>query len=238
MTREVVRGLLNRDRVWAVYALGDLAPQSFPHCTWWQTNDSLGLLYRGFSTPIFWADGPVGLPFSEPTLILQILDETLPAIRAIYPQVALKKMLRMALQGAPGPSVGVRLTRTHLPALERLYAAPDGPDFFHAAMLDQGIFYGAWQDDQLVAAAGTHILNVEESAAAIGNVYTHSAYRGQGHAARLTAAVACELRRIGIETIALSVAAHNAAAIALYTRLGFQPHCPFYEGFASTGRKA
>ncbi|MBL0160281.1 MAG: GNAT family N-acetyltransferase [Bryobacterales bacterium] len=238
MTREAVRALLNRDRPWAVYALGDLAPEPFAHCTWWKKGESLGLLYRGFSTPIFWADGPVDLPFDEPALILQIREEMVPAIRAIYPQVTLKKMLRMALQGTPEPSTAVRLGQAHLPAIERLYAAPDGPDFFHATMLDQGVFYGAWQDDQLIAAAGTHILNIEESAAAIGNVYTHPDHRGRGHAARLTAAVACELRRLGIQTIALSVAAANPAAITIYTRLGFQPHCPFYEGFASTGRTA
>ncbi len=234
MTREAVRALLNRDRAWAVYALGDLARDSFPHCTWWQTGEALGLLYRGFSTPIFWADGPIDLPFDEAALILQIRDENLPAIRAIYPQVRLKKMLRMALQGAPEAPVAVRLTKAHLPALDRLYAAPDGPDFFHSSMLDHGVFFGAWQDDQLIAAAGTHILNIEESAAAIGNVYTHPAHRGQGHAGRLTAAVAGELRRLGVETVALSVAAGNQAAIRVYTALGFQPDCEFYEGFAST----
>jgi len=238
MTREAVRALLNRNRAWAVYALGDLAPESFPHCTWWRTGDALGLLYRGFSTPILWADGTVDLPFDESALILQIREETVPAIRARYPQVALRKMLRMALQGTPEPSVAALLTPTHLPALERLYAAPDGPDFFHGAMLEQGVFFGTWHDDQLIAAAGTHILNAAESAAAIGNVYTHPAHRNQGHAARLTAAVACELRRLGIETIALSVAAGNPTAISLYTRLGFQPHCGFYEGFASTARTA
>lgn len=236
MTREAVRALLNRDRAWAVYALGDLAPESFPDCTWWQSSGALGLLYRGFSTPIFWADGPVDLPFDEPALILQIREEMVPAIRAVYSKVTLKEMLRMALQGTPEPVVAHRLTGTHLPALERLYDAPDGPDFFHASMLEQGVFFGAWQDDQLVAVAGTHILNAEESAAAIGNVYTHPAHRGRGHAARLTAAVAGELRRLGIETIALSVAAHNRAAIAIYTRLGFQPNCAFYEGSASIGR--
>ncbi len=238
MTREAVRALLNRDRAWAVYALGDLAPLSFPHCTWWRTGEALGLLYRGFSTPIFWAGGPVALPFDEPALILQIREETLPAIHAAYPRVTLRKMLRMALEGTPEPSAGAALGLECLPALERLYAAPDGPDFFHASMLQQGVFFGAWQDDQLVAAAGTHILNIEESAAAIGNVYTHPAHRGRGHAARLTAAVAGELRRLGIETIALSVAAGNGAAIRIYTRLGFRPHCPFYEGSAATGHTA
>jgi ribosomal protein S18 acetylase RimI-like enzyme len=233
MTREAVRALLNHDRAWAVYALGDLAPELFPQCTWWRRGDALGLLYRGFSTPIFWADGPVDLHFDEAALILQIRDENLPAVRAIYPQVTLKKMLRMALQGTPGASVAVRLTQGHLGALDRLYAAPDGPDFFHASMLEHGVFFGAWQDDQLIAAAGTHILNVEESAAAIGNVYTHPAHRGRGHAARLTAAVACELRRLGVETIALSVAAGNHSAIRIYSALGFQPNCEFYEGFAS-----
>lgn len=236
MTRETVRVLLNRDRTWAVYALGDLAPQSFPHCTWWQTGDALGLLYRGYHTPILWVDGPVEVPFDEPKLILQIPEAMLPAIHAVYPKVEVTKMLRMALQGTPAPAVAERLSAAHLPEVERLYAAPDGPIFFHASMLDECIFYGAWHEGQLISTAGAHLLNIEESAAAIGNVYTHSAHRGQGHASRLTAAVACELRHLGIETIALSVAVDNAAAISIYTRLGFQPHCTFYQGLASIAR--
>lgn len=234
MTREAVRAILNRDRVWAVYALGDLAPESFPHCAWWRTGDALGLLYRAFATPTFWADGPVDLPFEEPVLNLQILEETLPAIHARYPRVTVRKMVRMGLQGTPAHSAATRLTAGHLPAIERLYATPDGPEFFHAFMLEQGVFFGAWQDGELVATAGAHLLNVEESVAAIGNVYTHPAHRGRGHATRLTAAVACELRRLGVETIALSVVADNHTAISIYTRLGFVAHCPFYAGSAST----
>lgn len=238
MTREAVRALLNRDRAWAVYALGDLAPESFLHCTWWRTGEALGLLYRGFSTPILWADGTVDLPFDEPGLILQLRPEMVEIVGVRYPCVALKEMLRMALQGTPEASPVPRLRPAHLPALERLYGVPDGPDFFHSAMLERGVFFGIRQDEQLIAAAGTHILNIEESVAAIGNVYTHPAHRNRGHAARLTAAVAWELRRLGIETIALSVAANNHVAIGIYTRLGFRPHCSFYEGSASGGARA
>jgi RimJ/RimL family protein N-acetyltransferase len=49
---------------------------------------------------------------------------------------------------------------------------------------------------------------------------------------RAAAAVAADLLRLGIETIALNVAESNAAAIAVYERLGFKRYSIYREGIA------
>ena len=55
-----IRTILNTDRPWAVYALGDLAPGFFEHASWFRAPDgaqALALLYRAFVPPVFFALG-------------------------------------------------------------------------------------------------------------------------------------------------------------------------------------
>src|SRR5258706_10855931 len=84
----------------------------------------------------------------------------------------------------------VRLSSSERSAVEQLYA--DGgacgasPDFFSPSMLDDGVFYGLWENEQLVAAAGTHPVVPAEDIAAVGNVYTRRDRRGRGLAASVT----------------------------------------------------
>src|SRR5260370_40352018 len=69
--RSAVRALLETDRAWAVYPLGDLAPGYFDKCEWLGTTrdrPGLILLYCGFTSPIFFALG-------EPYVVRRLLDE-------------------------------------------------------------------------------------------------------------------------------------------------------------------
>ena len=72
--------------------------------------------------------------------------------------------------------------------------------------------------------------------AAVGNVYVRQDARGRGLGGRVTAAVALELRRRGIDTIVLNVNQANGAAIRTYEKLGFIVHGKFVEGFARPAR--
>ncbi len=130
----------------------------------------------------------------------------------------------------------VRLDAADLPRLQHLYTdgdvTADSPDFFDDSMVENGVFYGVREGDDLVAAAGTHVLSRDESAAGIGNIYTRRDSRGRGLGASTTTAVASELLSMGIRTIGLNVAQSNVGAIRLYERLGFACHCPFVEGIA------
>ena len=147
-------------------------------------------------------------------------------------------MWRMRLDGLPllGDCAVERLTVEHLAEVEALYlegeASGEAPDFFFPSMLEKGVFFGTRADGQLVAAAGTHVFEPKQRIAAIGNVYTHSAFRRRGLSSSVTAAVSRELLRMGCPTVVLNVAQTNAAALPVYEKLGFVRHCGFIEGLA------
>jgi ribosomal protein S18 acetylase RimI-like enzyme len=248
--RAALRALLETDRTWSVYALGDLAPQRFGHCTWLLAPAgvrALALLYRAFGTPVLFTLGePAAVApllnrlADEPRLYLHVRVEIVPLVRARYEVRGEKPMWRMVLGTAnlgPPPPAGVaRLGPADVPDLRRLYAdgdaAGEAPDFFFPDMLEDGVFFGLREGADLVAVAGTHLVEPAEGVAAVGNVYTRRDRRGRGLATLLTGAVAQELLARGLRTIALNVAQDNAAAIRVYERLGFVCHCPFVEGLA------
>jgi predicted GNAT family acetyltransferase len=130
----------------------------------------------------------------------------------------------------------VRLGPGDLLALEGLYAdgeaVGEGPAFFGASMLETGVYFGVWEGEALVSAAGTHLAVPTESVAAVGNVYTRRDRRGQGFGAQVTGAVAAELLGMDLRTVVLNVSQANTAAISVYERIGFRRYCPFYEGLA------
>jgi ribosomal protein S18 acetylase RimI-like enzyme len=251
--RAAIRSLLETDRPWAVYALGDLAPGFFEHCEWFGTTKrapALALLYRAFDTPVLFALGEAATVEGileeispEPRLYLSIRPEILPLIKARYRVSHEQAMWRMILDPAhfrPEPAEGcVRLGPADRPELEQLYAdgeaTGEGPDFFTPAMLEEGVFFGVREKEGLVAAAGTHLVVPAEGVAAIGNVYTRRDRRGRGFAGQATSAVVRELLRMNLRTVALNVAQNNAAALRVYERLGFARYGAFYEGVAERG---
>jgi len=242
---ERVREVLNRDRPWAVYALGDLAPDRREHCRWHLSpkQDGLILFYCEFGTPVLFAMGEVeealaGAPLEEKAYI-QIRPEAAAVVERFYRIERRKRVARMRLESfhGRGPGGVERLSVEHAEELRALYAdgEADGesPDFFFDTMLEEGTFFGVRREGRLAAVAGTHLTSVEESAAAVGNVYTHRDWRGRGLARVTTGAVVEELLLRGIRTIALNVYLGNTAAMRVYGRLGFVPHCEYYEGFAA-----
>src|SRR5262249_646960 len=169
-----IRTILETDRAWSAYALGDLAPGFFEHCSWFHAPGDAGalaLLYAAFSPAVLFAQGapeslaPILDEFAtEPRIYLHIRPEILPLLATRYRAVELKAMWGMVLdvaayRAAPN-AAAVRLSSAHKSALEQLYsdgdAAGERPDFFYPAMLDEGVFYGVWEGGHLLAVAGTH----------------------------------------------------------------------------------
>lgn len=240
-----MRRVLCSDPGWCVYALGDLDPRRFIHCEWRVNDDdsAVVLLYGEFGEPVLFALGDPGavLALLEEAPVsgavhLQVRPELVEALAARWTIHQKKPALRMVLAGLRecDTARAVRLGPSDLQAILRLYgdgaAAGEEPDFFFPAMVTEGVFFGVPEGGELVAVAGTHLVAWCERVAAIGNVYTRRDRRRRGLAGMLTAAVAGELQRAGIETIALNVYEGNGAAIRVYERLGFQRHCRFYEG--------
>lgn len=246
----VVHTLLNRDRNWAVYAIGDLSPGLVEHAEWHAPADhgpALLLLYRGFDPPIAFAMGnqqelhPLFAEVTAPRISLQVQAEAIAAMTGIYTPTHTQRMLRMALQPAaftPVACDGVQaIDGDHLDAVTALYddghRRGEGPTFFYASMLQQKTFRGVWENGALVAVAGTHLFSADLGVCAIGNVYTRSDCRGRGLGARVASAVVAHALQQNVTTIALNVGQDNAAAQRVYRRLGFEPYCAFWEGEAT-----
>ena len=239
-----LRAILETDRAWGLYLLGDLEPHLWPHCQWWCDHDAVVLLYRRFETPVLATFGPLEslrpllaeLP-PEPRLVLHVRRDVLPLL-APYRVATLTPMVRMSLDPdayRPAASDGLtRLSPADRAAIEALYRDGDSigemPDFFVPEMLDDGYFHGQRDGGALVAVAGTHLVAPNIGVAAVGNVYTRRDRRGHGLASMTTSAVVSALLAAGLDTVALSVNEKNAAAIRVYQRLGFHEHCGFYEG--------
>lgn len=239
-----IRSILRRDPIWSVYALGDLASAMFPKTQWF--GPDLSLVLHDYGTSIFFAIGTrsirEALAHATSPVHLQVQRDALDEVSRHADVQDAREMWRMVWHGPPhqpehhiNPEPVVRLGAADVPALQQLYADGDAtgesPDFFYPSMVSDGVFFGFYEERQLVAAAGTHLLAREEGAAAIGNVYTRRDYRGRGLSRLVTGAVMTALA--GIETVGLNVRADNAAAIRVYESLGFVRHCPFYEGLAT-----
>jgi ribosomal protein S18 acetylase RimI-like enzyme len=248
--RTTIRRLLDTDRPWSVYALGDLSPAQFAHCTWFSPSGeapALALLYGGFAPPVLFALGePTVLRAvvadigDVPELYLHVRPEVVPLLQARYRVSDPKAMWRMILNPAkynpPAPGSATPVGPADLGALRHLYAdgelAGEQPGFFSPAMLGEGVYFGVWEGGDLIAAAGTHLVAEAESVAAVGNVYTRRNRRGRGLGARVTGAVVAELLRRQVGTVALNVSQDNAAAALVYEQLGFERYCAFVEGLA------
>lgn len=240
--KDEIRAILQRDRAWCLYALGDLSPHMFDKCRWFTPDLSLVLHDYGTSILFAMGGGSVREALDHVTwpVHLQVRPDALAAIERHAVVSAKRRMLRMVWNGTapPRPAMDVaRLTATDVPALVTLYedgeAAGEAPDFFFPAMVTHGVFCGVFEEDALVAVAGTHLVSRDEGAAAVGNVYTRRDRRGRGLGRAAVAALLCELA--GIATIGLNVRVDNEAAIRVYQSLGFEHHCEFIEALA-TGR--
>jgi ribosomal protein S18 acetylase RimI-like enzyme len=245
-----IRALLENDRNWAVYALGDLDPGRFQHSTFFGIAGipALVLLYRAFETPVLLTlgkPGDVQLILKEvdlpPNMYLHIRPEILPLVQARYHVLNEKTMCRMILERhlpqLNPAKVAIRLGPEDFHDLERLYEdgvlADESPGFFSQAMLQEGVYFGVREGHHLIAVAGTHLVSLAESVAAIGNVYTRRDRRNLGMASCVTGAVARGLVQAGIRTIALNVEQTNDRAIRVYQKLGFVSYCGFKEGLAT-----
>lgn len=249
---ETIRAVLEQDREWSAYALGDLAPGLFEDCEWFvaQEAPALLLIYRGLREPVLFAQGPPSLVAgllaeiaAEPRLYLMVRPEIVPFVqeRWVVPQpVAMWRMVLDTAAFRRASGVGAtRLSIDDLPALRELYAdgvpAGETPDSFDSSMLDRGIFYGVFEDAALVAAAGTHLVSPSVGVGAVGNVYTRRDRRGRGLATCVTGAVTAALLRLSLPTVVLNVSQQNEAALLVYERLGFRRYGGFFEGLAVSG---
>jgi ribosomal protein S18 acetylase RimI-like enzyme len=240
--RPLLRAFLERDRIFAAYALCDLDASEFGRTNW-------GIALRGGETvaivleyggvapqPLFTMGEPEGIAAVLGSVIqprvayLAARPESLAAIGRVYRVDPGPKMVRMWVDRAgfrPFPGLTARLLPTEVGDLNRLYDMGFAA-WLPAAAVAEGVYHGVRIRGQLVAAAGTHVVSREAGIGVVGNVLTHRDYRGRGLAKTTTSAVTQELLRT-CQLVVLNVRADNDPAIAAYRALGYQDHAVFEE---------
>lgn len=127
----------------------------------------------------------------------------------------------------PMAEMATRLRPPHTKELNMLYESHTG-HVFSPRQIRRGVYYGIWQNDRLVAVAGTHLISPTYGIAYVGNVLTHHDYRNQGMASICTSAVTADLLD-SCTKVVLNVEPQNLPAIRAYCGLGYKDDCLIVE---------
>jgi ribosomal protein S18 acetylase RimI-like enzyme len=231
-----------------IYALGDLDPAFWPFTTWYGLEvggdvQAVLLLYTAFEAPTLMAlgDPPYDdlhelLRSARPLLPPKVYAHLSPGGREALAPIAradsrgphLKMALLHPALDVPGVAAVERMTPADVSALTALYAAGYPQSWFDPRQIATGHYYGLRVNGEMVSAAGCHVYSPAQRVAALGNIVTHPAHRGRGHAAAVTARLCNELSKT-TDHVGLNVKADNAAAVRCYERLGFRPVAEYEE---------
>ena len=240
--RRLLHDFLGRDRVFAAYAIADTDDSEFGRTRFGvATSDgetvAVVMEYRGISPqPLFAMGRPEGVSAILRDIIrprvayIGAKAGVMPAVRDHYRADAPAPMVRMVVDRTsfrPVLGEAVRLDRADTQHLYRLYQLGITA-YLPQEAVTAGIYYGVRRGTRLIAAAGTHVISPQWGVAAVGNVFTHRDYRGQGLAKIVTSAVTAELLR-DCDTVVLNVRADNPPALAAYRAVGYHVHVEFEE---------
>ncbi|HEV8534805.1 MAG TPA: GNAT family N-acetyltransferase [Candidatus Limnocylindria bacterium] len=238
------RAYLERDRLMAAYALADIDQPEIEGTRWWIARRegeiaAVVLVVEGLPfRPCFATGGADALAtlfreaIREPRVLLATPPRCRPAIEATYRFERVDHMKRMAVNVRRfRPRLAHQVTRLgaqDLDAVIDLYGHASRT-YFTPERMRREIYFGVYQGNTLLAAAGTHVRSTRSGIAAVGNVLTRLAYRGRGMATTCTSAVT-EAALEEHPDVVLNVRQDNAPAIAVYERLGYLTHGTFVEG--------
>ncbi len=241
--RDEIASFLRKDRLYAAYALGDLDGPNRSRVAWAMAYDDAGraaalaMHHEGLvPQPLFLMGDPDGCrTILEQALkprdaYLQATARHESAVSELYELDSPLRMLRMVVDRdsfRPFAGPAERLTALDIDDLNRLYQLGFRAGF-PASVVEEGVYFGVRVRGRLVSAAGTHAINPREGIAVVGNVMTHTDFRGHDFAKMVTSAVTSELLD-RVSDVALNVHADNEPAVAAYTRLGYRTHCELIE---------
>jgi len=245
--KALIERQLASDPVRALYHLGDLDEYYFRRCRWYFANDgyhpiTVILLYKTWGVTLLPLGEPAGLRFfleSRHDLLpdrfygvwMAEHDNVMGRSLAIPEKKPMNRMIVTPESFRPSPLDGrvIDLNRTHVDSIHRLLQSyPD--NFFEEYQLDTGYYRGIFDDGKLVSMAGIHTVNSKNRVAAIGNVVTDEAHRGQGLAQCVTSKLVSDLLS-DHDLVGLNVSRNNEPAMRVYRRLGFDLGVQFYEGY-------
>lgn len=240
--RPLLRDYLERDRLFAAYAICDLEDREFGRTKWGIATQAgevvaVAMEYGGLTPqPMFVMGAGDGIGAILRDVVkpraayLAGRPESIPAVAEHYRVEPGPPMIRMFVDRArfqPAPAQVERLLPVEVGELNRLYQLGFAA-WLPASAIAEGVYFGIRVNGRLVAAAGTHVISRQARLAVVGNVLTHSDHRGRGYAKAVTSAVTAELLRYCDEVV-LNVRSDNPPAIQAYTRLGYLEHTRFEE---------
>lgn len=244
--RALLRAFLERDRIYAAYAICDLDDREFPRTRWgaaWSGGSIVAIVleYSGGSPqPLLAIGSDEGILAILRDVIrprvayIASLPAATPAIQTRYRLDAGPQMVRMWVDRArfrPAEDLGLeRLGPTDAMELNRLYQLGFGA-WLPPSAIGEGVYYGFRVRGKLVSTAGTHVVSTAARLAVVGNVLTHGDYRGRGYATAVSGAVTAELLK-SCDHVVLNVRADNPPAISAYRHLGYAEHLRFEERLA------
>jgi len=238
-----LRELLASDRPYAAYAIAQLDPTRFRQSEWLEAvgpGGARGIVVHsnsGLGRALF-ADGDaraveviLSLHPGSRFTFGSLRPEHRSPVERFFLLGRTRTMSRMATSAdafKPIDGPAIRLTAADIPEINRLYSLEGGPAYYRPAHMEEGVYYGVFDNGKLVSIAGTHVVSDAEGVAVVGNVFTHPRYRGRGYAASTTGAVtALLLGRCPL--VVLTVEEGNDAAQSVYSKLGYTHHCSLHE---------
>lgn len=228
--RERIAAFLRRNAQAHVYELGDLDDFDWPYTRWfgWEHAGRLEQIALLYSEPAV----PVLLWIAEEPL--DAMEDLLRQIRGALPATlyvhATTKLALARDDLVTRYTIEVELLGgADLDEIEAFYEAAYPDTWFVPRLLETGRYVGVRRGGRLGCVAGVHVHSPTFGVTALGNVATLPELRGQGLARGACAALCLLLLGDGIETIALNVRADNAAAVAVYTQLGFERAAAYTE---------
>ena len=237
--KDRLRRLFARDPIGAIYMLGDLEESAFCHCRWYVDDDrGVLLLYAGLAVPVVLPFGDAAALVREVTLPDRFYTKVTDAERRLFSDWELSEPEELYVMGLrelirPSSVPGLRMRLISDPALiEPLYSDYPG-NYFSPEQVPYGLYAAAEFDGRIVAAGGTHAWARDEGAAALGNIVTAAAYRGQGIGRALVAYLCDELQARGCRHIGLHVHRLNRSAVNCYRSIGFTVHSEITQWTAS-----
>lgn len=241
--RTLIKGFLDRDRIFAAYALADLEDREAARSRWGiaKAGDevvSLVLEYGGPSPqPLFIAGRDDGIEailrdvITPSIAYIACLPGSVRAVEARYRVEPGPQMVRMWVDREtfrPTPDPGVEpLEPGDAGELNRLYRLGFG-SWLPPQAVAEGIYRGIRVHGRLVAAAGTHVIGRGAQIAVVGNVLTQPEFRGRGYAQATTGAVTAKLLEF-CDHVVLNVRSDNPPALNAYRRLGYAEHVRYEE---------
>jgi len=245
---DAIRVILDSRRAYAAYALGQLDGRFFGLVRCYRSRGSTGqalLLFSGggLGNALF-AMGESGALDALLRLhrgprhnYATCQPEHLPILQRYFSLALEQPMLRMVVTAADfqppeapeRESVAVRILRApDVRILNRLYSSEGAPAYYTSEHLAEGLYYGVFAAQRLVAAAGTHVVSEQRGVAVVGNVFTHPDFRNQGLGRLATGAVTQELLSKCADVV-LTVDPLNLPAVRAYRRLGYRQECQLLE---------